>query len=31
MEVCMVKMLYELLVDLEKEIVDYVFNYDGIE
>lgn len=27
----MVKLVYELLVDLEKEIVDWVFNYDGIE
>lgn len=30
-EVCMVKIVYELFVDLDKEIVDFVFNYDGIE
>lgn len=30
-EVCMVKIVYELLVDFDKEIVDFVFNYDGIE
>lgn len=30
-EVCMLKIVYEFLVDLDKEIVDYVLNYDGIE
>lgn len=30
-EVCMVKIVYDLLVDLEKEMVNFVFNYDGSE
>lgn len=31
MEICLVKIVYELMVDFEKEMVDFVDNYDGME